>query len=1164
MAIQFTFKKITWLCDTDTGKLTNKQGLIYIAPKGNGMTHPGTHTDLTPEEAFEKRYRGQASSILNDWNDIELYVYEQDEIEKIDHDENIRGLIYKHHSKGLIPFSAYSKKINPAPTGTNNEALIDYDHTKHSNAYLEVIKEYFGLALETDLRDPWIPRDAGTPYGQDLMVNELADKLSRHSHVGFNGHTGLAKTMIAAAVVQTKLFPTGGALVLFTSPISDTLTDVENNFCNFYYKGSDRTRKVVLYKEDILNKKSFLELRKEADNGAFVVLAATVQDIRYQDDASCDDKELRDKYKDLLSIRVDAFIRDEVQTNYGGAVTAEVLGQVSANAGYVIDTSASINKLSDMYPQDAIVDRGLFWALQYEKERGTPHIHIESLSGLAYDMLDPSVKDMYDEEEGWTPAKMTEQMPNGQLRSLIAIDQILTLQYISDDDKEDNPLSIINDLDLPFQSRRIGIHVFPQGVKGTPAGDYLIQLANDVNSMPKWNSGKVIFITPYDFVKHARSLKRQDYKEVIEDLSKEYEHVIIFTHRMWTVGSNIPPLAHVVQWDAIRDPYNQEQLYPGRAYRVLPWKTDIKIYDLAPGHTLESAFSHLAKITAKLNKSNPDPRELLKNINFKHYIKNIGVVSHSVEEVYANYNNNLLNRVKATPPIDKIAMALGAVDIANLKGSDIDDNHELGKGSQTDLTEDNNVKKFEWQESDGKGIAKGQPKTIGPVALAKKINSVMLELPAFAVLNKLFLIEDALSHWAIEKMFGQKNVDLLLDIVKNNTQLKNVMQDWLTDIHQAYQSLPFEELHDYVFKNTKKKKETGLVFINNESAKDLTDKFISTFNLPKAYTGIIAVENALSGSWPFYLQKHFNDAKIVCIETHEYYTDHLRSMGFKVISNKDLDKEEYMKKIKYWLLNPPYQKDAEGQNDESNKQGSFWFEFVKEVLTSPASSSDAKAMVVSPKSIFGAGGFGRATYKVNQIREHAEFVHIWPDLSNCFPGVGIEICGYAIDKDKTNTDVTLDGSQRVITVDGTVPTPFHVSVTAAEVLKNCWSKPNIAFSESISANDTDLVLKVNGGRYKVWKKTFVGFNKDTEHNQQGAKLNIAEILGYQSAVKSKLWEYIFKILGGEKGNSVTGLMKYMPIMPDMTKSYTDDEWFTAFNITLKMQDDINQYLKDYK
>ena len=73
-----------------------------------------------------------------------------------------------------------------------------------------------------------------------------------------------------------------------------------------------------------------------------------------------------------------------------------------------------------------------------------------------------------------------------------------------------------------------------------------------------------------------------------------------------------------------------------------------------------------------------------------------------------------------------------------------------------------------------------------------------------------------------------------------------------------------------------------------------------------------------------------------------------------------------------------------------------------------------------------------------------------------------------------------------------------------------------------------------------------------------------EIPGYQSAVKSKLWEYIFKILGGEKGNSVTGFMKYMPIMADMTKEYNNDEWFAAFNIDTEMQKDIDQYLKDYK
>jgi hypothetical protein len=683
--------------------------------------------------------------------------------------------------------------------------------------------------------------------------------------------------------------------------------------------------------------------------------------------------------------------------------------------------------------------------------------------------------------------------------------------------------------------------------------------------MPKWNKDKAIFITPYDYIKHSKSPIRKDYKQVIEDLMNEFGHVIILTHQMWTVGSNILSLAHVVQWVKICDPYNQEQLYPGRPFRTAPWKTDIKVYDLAPGHSLETSFAHQAKITAKLKKTNPDPKELLKNISFKHYEKNLGVVSHSVEEIYGKYNNNLLERIKATPPIDKIALALGAADIANLKNSDIDNNHELDKGGQTELTEDNNAKKFEWQEIDNKGKNKGQPNTIGPVGLAKKINSVMLEIPSFAVLNKLYLIEDALSHWAIKKMFGQKNVDLLLNIIKNNSNLKSIMQDWLTDIHQTYQSLSFEELHDHIFKNTTKKKSASIVFVNNEAAKYLKDQFVSVFKLPKNYNGIIAVINALSGSLPFYLTKHFKDAKIVCIEPHAYYADHLKSMGFTVISIADLGKSKYMKKIKYWLLNPPYQRDAEGQNDESNKQGSFWFEFVTPVLTSPASSDDAKGMIVSPKSVFGSGDFGRSGFKVNQLRKHAEFVHVWPDLTDCFPGIGIEICGYAIDKDKKDTDVTLDGYQGTITIDGTIPTPFHVSPTAVNILKNCWTAPNINFLESIkNAKDDDVVLKINGGRFKQWKKTFVGFNKDTEHNQQGAILSSLEILGYQSAIKSKLWEYIFKILGGEKGNSVTGLMKYMPIMPNMTKSYTDDEWFAQFNITPKMQQDIDQYLRDYK
>lgn len=1157
---------VKWICDTNSGLLTESQGTIYISEiLGLGMTFPygKDYIGHPPEYAPKNRYKGLKIDAR-----FRVVVYQQDAKDHIVWDDKIRARVHELHVYDNVayPFDAYNKINNPAPGG-NNEALINFDfsdNSSHWSILYSIINEVFGLDTKVDTRKMWIPRDAGTPYGQDLMIDELALLMKNHQHAGFNGHTGLAKTMVVAAALQSKVFPSGGAFVVFTSPIGDTLDDVEENFTGFYYPGSDRSREVVVYREKDLSNKSIKEMEKEAhEQGKFVVLALTVQDLRYQDDPDSEVKELRIKYQDLLTVTIDYYVRDEVQTNYGGLVTSQALSEI-AKKTRLVDTSASLNKLVDLYNSSAILDRGIFWALQWEKVRGTPHIHIETLTGLGFSSLDSSVADVYDEEEGWSPTKMTEVLSNGQLKSLMAIDYILGLQYINIDDKETNPLSIINDTDLPYESRRVGLHVFPEGVKGVPAQDYLIKLADGLNSMIKWNKGKAIFITPYDYQKHVRNNNRTHYKEIIDDLLEEFEHVIICTHQKWTVGSNIPPMAHVVEWDGIKDPYNHEQLFPGRCYRVMPWKSAIKVYCLAPGISLESSVAHLATVSAKLKVTNPDPKDLLKNISFSHYVKGIGVQNRSVEDVFAKYNDTLLERAKSAPPVAKIAACLGANDLTNLQSADIDTNNELNKGGKTDLTDPTGAKKYQWQDTDSKGKSKGTPKTLSPMELAKKINSVMMEVPAFAVLNKLFIIEDAINHWAIEKMFGKKNVDLLLDLVKYNSSLRNVMQEWLTDIHQAYQALPFEELHDYIFKNTKKKKEAGLVFISNNSAKKLVEMFVKTFKVPKSYNGIMVVENALSGSWPFYLQRHFKNAKILCCETHDYYKEHLNSMGFNVIDKLNIEDVNLMKQIKYWMLNPPYQKDAEGQNDEANKQGSFWFGFVKEVLTSPASTADAKILVVSPKSVFGAGGFGSASYKVSQIREHAEFVKVWPDLSSSFPGIGIEICGYALDKEKTDTTVQVEDYTDTIEIDGNAPTPFHVSPTASKVLKSCWSIQNLNFSEKIVASDTDAVLRVNGGRYKLWKKTFVGLNKDTDHNQQGAIIDPATIPGFQSAVKSKLWEYIFKVLGGEKGNSVTGLMKFMPVMQDMTKSYSDAEWFSAFGITAEMQADIVQYLKDYK
>ena len=105
---------------------------------------------------------------------------------------------------------------------------------------------------------------------------------------------------------------------------------------------------------------------------------------------------------------------------------------------------------------------------------------------------------------------------------------------------------------------------------------------------------------------------------------------------------------------------------------------------------------------------------------------------------------------------------------------------------------------------------------------------------------------------------------------------------------------------------------------------------------------------------------------------------------------------------------------------------------------------------------------------------------------------------------------------------------------------------------------------LNGGRFKQWKKTFVGLEQNTSNNQQGAILPADSIPGFTSLINSKLAEYIFKILGGEKGNSTTVILKHMPVMPDMTVSYSDQEWFDAFGIDKEMQADINKFLQEYK
>ena len=340
----------------------------------------------------------------------------------------------------------------------------------------------------------------------------------------------------------------------------------------------------------------------------------------------------------------------------------------------------------------------------------------------------------------------------------------------------------------------------------------------------------------------------------------------------------------------------------------------------------------------------------------------------------------------------------------------------------------------------------------------------------------------------------------------------------------------------------------------------------SGLSLDETYNGDIAVQNALSGSVAFCLKKKMKCANIVCVEQYDYYIDHLNSNGFTVVDSDTLEKE-YMAQIKYWFQNPPYQKDAGGENDDKNKQGDFWFNFVEKAMMSKASTHDSKHFIVAPKSMFGAGRFGTDSYKVNKVRAMGgEFKHSYPCLNKFFPGIGIEIGGYVIDKGKTDSVVTIDGTNETMIADGNTPIPYFVSATATSVIAKTWQKEQtINFIDKLSKqSDETAVLRVQGGQYKQWKKTTVGYEKDTDNNKNGAIIDETEIPGYQSAVDSQLWEYIFKVFGGHKGNSPTNFMKHVPIMDDMTRTYTDEEWFQAFGIEPDQQQEIRKFNQDNK
>lgn len=280
-----------------------------------------------------------------------------------------------------------------------------------------------------------------------------------------------------------------------------------------------------------------------------------------------------------------------------------------------------------------------------------------------------------------------------------------------------------------------------------------------------------------------------------------------------------------------------------------------------------------------------------------------------------------------------------------------------------------------------------------------------------------------------------------------------------------------------------------------------------------------------------------------------------RFFGFKNVFCENFFNLKDMK-FDVVIGNPPYQESTKTIKDENNKQGGLWWKIVKKAMNHV--KEDGIIAMVVPTSLFSAGGFGTKLHKVSELKSN-DFTlkKVWNNVDEYF-NVGIRISAFIAKKDKSTTVNVVDLSE-TFDVDYTIPVPFDFNKTTFSIIKKCIDLSHKwPFTERDNSNPNDAVIKINGGRYKIYEKLFIGYNIDTTHSAQTMIIDSNKIEEYNSIFKSKLFRFIFKIYGGESGQSSTGILQKLPNL-STNKIWTNDEIYSFFNLT---EYEIN-YIENY-
>lgn len=850
-----TKRPVVWLSDSTNGnKLRKDHGVIYLRKVADPQTGQVSHKlgqvtrdsaeGLTAVRAFEERYTsrsGEGGDIIAEY----LIVFDKKFGEDFAYDDAIRMEANRLKKASIIPFDGlypgYQMK------GYNEEALPYFSDEHFDTLLTEVIMPTLGYSKKRDTREPWTPRDAGTPASQGLMVDELTSVVLTHNRGAFAGYTGVGKSHIGIATAHRILESANthinsGGLVLITTPIVDTAQDFEDAIAKYRY-GNNRDLPVSLYRQDSIDDGAIVEFRARADAGELIFLLLTVQDVRYKEEQS---KGIRVKYEDLLNVVVDVWIRDEFHKEYGGTETTKVVSKLESNTTYLVDLSATLRKAIEQqtYQIEQIVNRDFFWALenrQHMMENPVPIVMIKLLGDISHNNLPIEIQEMYNPSEGWNHGKMVERTPSGGLKQYAGFKGMLARAYCLEDDFEENPYTINNHPDLyGDESKKVGLWRFPHGADGTSAEDIFVPLAKQLRVEKEFvNAG--VYITSSWEISDSLPFQNPDnpteqFKtaaEYVEWLKSKHNYVVIITQTKYCTGSNIPSLGHEVLCDNISNPDTMEQFFPGRVFRRYPGKNVVALFVIAPGVTLKNNVNAMA---ANAKRANPgkEMTDYLRHIQISRYLTSSSSWSDlPPEEMFEEFQSNLRNGIRSELNVTELLNIIRGNDVTGMGTLDLGKNKAEQK--KKELTPDNGSEKRKPGDPDSGNESEdtneddtdssNRSNEDNAVLWAQSINAVMVEVPAFAVPQKILFIDEAVNHQMIRLMFGNDNIDLLVSVMNCTPALKQRLQDKLTEWHNANQNLPLAEIYDTVFKNTKRKQDLGLVFLKMDLSRELVKQF---------------------------------------------------------------------------------------------------------------------------------------------------------------------------------------------------------------------------------------------------------------------------------------------------------------------------------------------------